>query len=170
MGMVMAGTFESRSRRGSVLLTPGSFLLGNYGESYECGHDHAAGDRCVAFRYAVDYFERLAADAGAPRGERSFAVCRLPPLPAPARLVTRAATGVVGTLDGSWEELAVQVAGAAVRLARRFARRPPAAPPGGPRRVTRSVCASGPEPRPPPAPWTPAPAARPRSCPFLPTV
>src|SRR2546429_6435468 len=137
--MVMAGTFEYRSRRGSVLLTPGSFLLGNYGESYECVRDRAAGDGCVASGSAVDYFERLAADAGAPRGERSFAVCRLPPLPAPARLVTRAATGVVGTLDGSWEELAVQVAGAAVRLARRLPRRPTAAPAGAVRRVTSSL-------------------------------
>lgn len=151
IGMVMAGTFEYRSRRGSVLLTPGSFLLGNYGESYECGHDHAAGDRCVAFRYAVDYFERLAADAGAPRGERSFAVSRLPPLPAPARLVTRAATGVVGTFDGSWEELAVQVAGTAVRLARRLPCRPTAAPAGAVRRVTSSLRAIEREPG---AHWT----------------
>ena len=151
IAMVVAGSFEYRSRGGSVLMTPGSFLLGNDGESYECGHEHAAGDRCVAFRYAADYFERLAADAGAPRSERRFAVPRLPPLPIPARLVTRAAAGVVGSLDGSWEELAVQVAGTAVRLTRGFPRHPAAAPASAVRRVTSSLRAIE---RAPGARWT----------------
>src|SRR2546422_293923 len=48
-------------------------------------HEHAAGDRCVAFRYAPDWFDDLAADAGATRSEehtselqsRLHLVCRL---------------------------------------------------------------------------------------------
>jgi AraC family transcriptional regulator len=46
-------------------MTPGSIMLGNAGQCYECGHDHAAGDRCVSFSYEPEYFEQLAADAGA---------------------------------------------------------------------------------------------------------
>src|SRR5215208_2190214 len=51
VAVVVAGTFEYRSSRGRHLMTPGSFLLGNPGECFECGHDHAAGDRCVSFQY-----------------------------------------------------------------------------------------------------------------------
>lgn len=139
IAVVVAGSFEYCSPLGTALMTPGSFLLGNGGESFECGHEHAAGDRCVAFRYAVDYFERLAADAGAPRGERRFAVSCLPPLAGAARVVTRAGTGVVETTSDSWEELALQVAGTAVRLTRGLPRRPTGAPAGAVRRVTSSL-------------------------------
>src|SRR5256885_2192006 len=117
IAVVVAGSFEYRSSFGSALMTPGSFLLGNSGQCFECGHAHAAGDRCVAFRYAPGYFERLAADVGAPRGERGFRISRLPPLRESAALVARAATGGVTSLDGSWGELAFRVAGAALRLA-----------------------------------------------------
>ena len=139
IAVVVAGSFEYCSPLGTALMTPGSFLLGNGGEPFECGHEHAAGDRCVAFRYGVDYFERLAADAGAPRGERRFAVSRLPPLAGAARVVTRAGTGVVETTNDSWEELALQVAGTAVRLTRALPRRPVEAPAGAVRRVTSGL-------------------------------
>src|SRR5213083_1359805 len=80
IGVVVRGTFQYRSPLGRDLMTPGSFLLGNAGQCFECGHEHAAGDRCVALRYAPDYFDRLAADAGAPSGERRFRASRLPPV------------------------------------------------------------------------------------------
>ena len=33
-------------------MTPGSLLLGNPGQSFECLHAHGAGDRCIAFRFS----------------------------------------------------------------------------------------------------------------------
>jgi AraC-like DNA-binding protein len=96
-------------------MTPGSWLLGNAGELFECSHEHASGDRCVAFHYAPDYFERLAADAGAPGRARPFRVARLPPMRAVSALVARAANGVA-TGEADWEELALQVAATAVHL------------------------------------------------------
>jgi len=141
IGVVVAGSFEYRSALGSVLLTPGSLLLGNTGESFECGHEHAAGDRCVAFRYAPDYFERLVADTGAPplRSARHFGITRVPPLPESAALVARAASGLDPSTAVSWEELAVRVAARAVRLACGPLSRQSGLPPGAVRRVTQSV-------------------------------
>ena len=45
--IVAAGTFQYRSQAGRELMTPGSLLLGNAGQSFECGHEHGAGDRCL---------------------------------------------------------------------------------------------------------------------------
>jgi AraC family transcriptional regulator len=70
IGVVVAGSFQYRSGNGHEMLTPGSLLLGNDGQRFECGHAHAAGDRCVAFRFAAEYFERIAADVGAARASR----------------------------------------------------------------------------------------------------
>ena len=151
IGVVVAGSFEYRSPLGSALMTPGALLLGNAGQCFECGHAHASGDRCVAFRYAPSYFERLAADVGARGGERSFRISRLPPLRESAVLVARAATGVLVSGDGSWEELALRVAGTALRLAGGAPRDQATAPVGAARRVTSSVRAIE---RQPGARWT----------------
>ena len=51
----VAGSFQYRSPLGRGLMTPGSLMLGNQGQSYECGHEHGEGDRCVSFWYARDY-------------------------------------------------------------------------------------------------------------------
>ena len=64
IAVVLTGTFQYRSRAGHALMTPGSLMLGSPGQCFECGHEHAEGDRCVSFWYCPDYFERLAADAG----------------------------------------------------------------------------------------------------------
>ena len=139
IGVVVAGSFQYRSPLGRELMTPGSFLLGNPGQCFECGHQHGAGDRCVAFRYAPDYFGRLTADTGAPRGQRSFRVPRLPPLRELSRLVVRASAGVVASIDVAWEELAIQVAAAAIQLAGALPDDRSNAPAGAVTRVTRSV-------------------------------
>src|SRR5437899_10767251 len=60
IAVVVAGTFQYRSPMGRDMLTPGSLLLGNPGQCFECGHEHAAGDRCIAFRYAPDFFDEIA--------------------------------------------------------------------------------------------------------------
>jgi AraC-like DNA-binding protein len=117
IAMVVAGSFQYRSPNGSGMMTPGSLLLGNDGDCFECGHEHAEGDRCVSFHYAPDFFERIAADVGAKPGQRRFGASRLPTLRALSPLVVRAAMGTAQALEISWEETAVEVAAAAVRLA-----------------------------------------------------
>jgi AraC family transcriptional regulator len=117
ISVVVAGTFQYQSGLGRGLMTPGSLMLGNQGQCFECGHEHGEGDRCVSFWYAPEYFERLAADAGAGRRTLDFGVPRLPPLRALAPVVAHAAAGVIGRQGLAWEELGVRLAGLAVRLA-----------------------------------------------------
>ena len=107
VGMVVGGSFSYRSPAGRSLMTPGSLLLGNHGQCFECGHRHAAGDRCVSFSFAPEYFERVAADAGVPAGARSFRTAALPPLRATAPLVALAAAAVSGAAAPAWEEVAI---------------------------------------------------------------
>jgi AraC family transcriptional regulator len=72
IAVVLAGTFQYRTRNAHELMTPGSFLLGNAGECFECGHQHGAGDRCVAFHFTPEIFAHLAFDTGARRGSHCF--------------------------------------------------------------------------------------------------
>lgn len=139
IAVVAGGTFHYRTPSGRDAMTPGSLLLGNAGQAFECGHEHAAGDRCVAFRYAPEFFERLAADAGASRRERAFSIARLPPLRETAPLVARAAIGVTGSAAPAWEELALQLAVAALHLAAGRAPSRTATPLRTVARVTQSV-------------------------------
>ncbi len=127
IAIVVAGTFQYRTadggRRGE-LMTPGSVLLGNAGQPFECGHEHGMGDRCLSFSYAPDYFEKIAGDA-AGRSGRAFRILRLPSMRALSRLAVQACAGLAGNsgqrndlaLDVSWEELGIQLASSAVRLA-----------------------------------------------------
>ncbi|NML34813.1 helix-turn-helix transcriptional regulator [Paraburkholderia antibiotica] len=123
IAMVVAGSFEYRAAPGRELLTPGALLLGNPGECFECGHRHGPGDRCIAFRYAPGYFERLAADAGFAsdllRGSVGFRRASVPALRSLAPLIARAGAGtndagstrVLGAADRTaWDELAVELA------------------------------------------------------------
>src|SRR5581483_3253570 len=123
--IVLAGSFQYRgqSRFGPAreLMMPGSLLLGNAGQYFECGHEHGAGDRCLSFQYAPDYFERLAADAGACGAKPDFRILRLPPLRALSPLVARATAGLTepapAQMDFPWEDLSLQLAERTVELA-----------------------------------------------------
>jgi AraC-like DNA-binding protein len=117
IAIVAAGTFQYRSTTGRALLTPGSILLGNAGQCFECGHEHAPGDRCIAFNFFPEYFERLAADANAGSAARGFAIPRLPPLREAAGLIARASAGVLGEPSVGWEEMAVRIGALVARLA-----------------------------------------------------
>jgi AraC-like DNA-binding protein len=66
------------------LMSPGSLLLGNLGQCFECGHDHGAGDRCLAFFYSPEFFER-ASLKGAFATHRIPAIADLSPLIVEAR-------------------------------------------------------------------------------------
>jgi AraC-like DNA-binding protein len=139
IAIVVAGSFQYRSRLGRELMSPGSLMLGNAGQCYECGHEHGDGDRCVSFWYAPEYFERLAADAGARAGGLDFKMPRVPPLPLLSPLVVRAGAGATGLGDVPWEELGARLAARAVTLAAGIASDPDAAPPNAAARVTRTI-------------------------------
>jgi AraC family transcriptional regulator len=140
IAVVVAGTFQYRSPLGGGVMTPGGLMLGNPGQCYECGHDHGRGDRCVAFWYAPDSFERLAADIGG-RGVAAagFRVPRLPPLRAWSPLVARAAGGAVGSQDVAWEELGIGLAALALGANAGSSRDELTLPLNAAARVTRTV-------------------------------
>jgi AraC-like DNA-binding protein len=108
IAIVLGGTFQYRAQNGSDLMTPGSLLLGNAGECFECGHEHAAGDRCIAFSFSPEYFAGIA-------GDRRFRVPRLPALRPISEIVARASAAIERE-DVSWEEFGVRLAGSAVRM------------------------------------------------------
>ena len=142
IAIVGAGSFQYRSQArsgaGRELMTPGSLLLGNAGQCFECGHEHGAGDRCLSFRYAPNYFESLAADTVALGAKPEFRTLRLPPLRALSPLLARACAGLARGVDMPWEEIGVQLAAQTVQLAGGVDDRS-ATPPGAMARVTRIV-------------------------------
>ena len=120
MAIVVAGTFQYRSTTGRVLLSPGSVLLGNAGDCFECGHEHAAGDRCVAFNYSPQYFERVAVDTGAGDVALRFPTPHLPALRESARMVARSCAALLTpAAEHSWEEIALRFAAHVARLTSR---------------------------------------------------
>jgi AraC-like DNA-binding protein len=120
VALVGAGTFDCRGPQGRELLTPGSLLLGNAGDCFECGHEHGTGDRCLAFAYSPQMFDQLAFEGGV-RGRRRLRAVRLPPIRALAPLVADACAAwaeAPGPVAGTaWDELAIGMAAAAVRFA-----------------------------------------------------
>jgi len=109
IALVISGTFQYRSDAGRECMTPGSLLLGNADQCFECGHEHGAGDRCVSFRFAPEYLEALASESAAPAGAR-FQVLRLPPLREFSPVAAAVLGGIEGSPTASWEELAVVLA------------------------------------------------------------
>lgn len=127
IAVVTQGTFQYRSSGGRELMTPGSLLLGNAGQYFECGHEHGTGDHCVSFSYEPAYFEALAEDAGVPA--KSFSVLRVPPVrelsPLLARVsasVTKAASFIETASNSKvaardWEYIARELAVSALEIA-----------------------------------------------------
>ena len=122
IALVAAGAFEYRSETGRALMTPGAVMLGHAGECFECGHHHRAGDRCIAFRYRPEYFERLFADAGGAGPAPAFGAARIEPSRALAPFAAAASTGATAAsgldrLPGlAWDEMAQALAIRVVRL------------------------------------------------------
>lgn len=77
---VIEGTFSYRADTGAAVLHPGAFLFGNPTTSYECGHDHSAGDRCIAFHFSPAHFAEVAASI-AGSGQFRFRAPMLPVTP-----------------------------------------------------------------------------------------
>jgi AraC family transcriptional regulator len=104
IAVVVEGSFQYRSGCSSEVMSPGSLMLGNYGQSFECGHEHGTGDRCVAFHYTPEFFELASATA-------AFPVCRLSPMAALAPWVVEARLGIRAPERVSFEDLAAGLAG-----------------------------------------------------------
>lgn len=139
IAMVSAGSFQYRSRVGRELLAPGSLLLVNADETFECGHEHGAGDRCIAVTYSQGYFERIAADAGVRGGVLNFDKARIPPLREIAPVFAQAQAGVAGAAQVCWEEMGILLAVKAIRLLDRTMGTQSVAPPSTLARVTRAI-------------------------------
>jgi AraC-like DNA-binding protein len=155
IAIVLAGTFQYRtpdSSRTGELMTPGSLLLGNPGQCFECDHRHGTGDRCLSFSYAPEYFALVASHAGSATGRRPFPTPRLPLLRALSPLISeiviaqmeaqpaREQGGATNlTLALAWEEFAIQLAASALQLADSARRCLADALPSTMARVTRAV-------------------------------
>jgi AraC family transcriptional regulator len=134
IAVVIGGTFQYRCSSGRELMTPGSLLLGNPGESFVCGHEHGTGDRCISFSYAPELFEHLAWES-ARTGH--FRVGRVPPLRSVAPLVAKAC-GISEMPDPAVsEELSIQLAAQAAQVAGGIEPRPRDPEPAALARVTR---------------------------------
>jgi AraC family transcriptional regulator len=117
IAVVAAGTFEYRSGMGQQLMTPGSLLLGNPEQRFECGHAHAAGDRCVSFGYSPEFFEQVTADRGLGGRGALLKALRVPAVREVSSLVAQACAGLSGGLSHlAWEQLAVGMAARVVSL------------------------------------------------------
>jgi AraC family transcriptional regulator len=138
IAIVTAGTFQYRATHGEAVLAPGALLLGNEGHCFKCGHEHAAGDRCLAFHFAPEYWESIV--AGVPRARHSaFRIPRLPPLPRLMPIIAAAEAARDAGDGAALEELALRLAGAAVGL---LTDQPPATrrvSPRDTRRITRAL-------------------------------
>jgi AraC family transcriptional regulator len=144
IAVVVAGTFQYRGSLNGPglaeeLMTPGSLLLGNAGQSFECGHEHGLGDRCLSFRYSRDYFERVAADAGISPSQRNFPRLSLPPLEHLSPVIAGACADLVRASQSRWEELSVRLAAETVKRVHSLSASVSTVPPSTVARVTRTV-------------------------------
>jgi len=138
VAVVVAGTFQYRTKRAPDLMAPGALLLGNVGQPFECAHDHGRGDRCVSVAYRPDYFEQLAHDAGV--RYRRFPVGRIPPLPMFGSLVSQAHAALSSSHPPLvWAELTAELAVRAVKAASGAPRHASVTPSAVLARVTRSI-------------------------------
>jgi AraC family transcriptional regulator len=143
VAVVVSGTFQYRTSTGYELMTPGSLLLGNRGETFACGHEHGIGDRCISFHYSDEFREQ----AGVPLEQQQFRVPRIPAIPALSPLVANAATLLRRKADHAMcEEVALQVFDRATRLQHGVAARQQASNPSALARVTRVLRAIESEP------------------------
>lgn len=119
-------------------MTPGSIMLGNAGECFECSHAHGAGDRCVCVWYAPAHFERCADAAGA-RARARFEVPAIPASRTTAAIAARASAGVLRSGGYAWDEFAVDLANRVASLQGRRASDQAAQDRAGQRRIVEAV-------------------------------
>ncbi|WP_321949150.1 AraC family transcriptional regulator [Paraburkholderia sp. J10-1] len=124
LAIVAAGVFGYRSGNARALMTPGALMLGETGACFECGHRHAAGDRCLSFHYDPAWLDEQAAAAGLAPGARRWRAARVPPVRALAPLVAHACAAALeqerspaSEFGGAaWDEIALELALATLRV------------------------------------------------------
>jgi AraC family transcriptional regulator len=125
IAIVRSGSFQYQSSAGRELMTPGSLMLGNAGQCYQCRHEHGVGDHCISFTYEPRFIEDVAADAGVRVQSVGFSALRIPPIRELSNVIARACVGRAQSSvvapdqekTRSWEELAVELACRALEFA-----------------------------------------------------
>jgi AraC family transcriptional regulator len=112
---VMEGSFQYRTQAGSAVLVPGALLLGNAGSCFECGHEHAQGDRCLAFHFTPAFFESVAAGVPGVRKAR-FSCASVPPASELIGVLAEAEAARDERDMAALEELATRFAGAVLTI------------------------------------------------------
>ncbi len=135
---VTHGTFRYRSAQGAALLAPGAVLLGNHGHCFECGHPHGVGDRCVSVHFSPERWDEIVAAVPGAR-MATFALPRLPPLPALEPLIATLVAACRDRDAAELEELAFTFAGAVVAIQRGAGRARHATGPRAERRISDAV-------------------------------
>jgi AraC family transcriptional regulator len=114
IALVTEGAFQYRTTQGAALMVPGSLLLGNAGSSFECGHSHGRGDRCLAFHLSPQLLECISAAVPGTR-RMEFTAVRVPPLTSIARIIADVESmRDQGGEPDEYEEAAIRLAGCAV--------------------------------------------------------
>jgi AraC family transcriptional regulator len=119
IGVMISGGVDYRSQSGSGPAGPGAMVFGNAGEAFSCRHFDAAGARRAVVALNPDVLAEVADDCGL--NGPAFGVAVLPPSRRAAPLygaIRRAAAG------GLTEDGALELMGAALRIARDTAPRP----------------------------------------------
>jgi AraC family transcriptional regulator len=148
IAVVVSGSFQYESTSGRELMTPGSLLLGNVGQYFQCSHEHGVGDRCVSFTYEPRYFESLAAEAGIYTRDSRMPL-RVPPVRELSTVIARVCAGIAAvggpvvrpirsTDNAEWEEIGMELARRTLELAHDVTPTA-AASPAAEARITRIV-------------------------------
>jgi len=119
LAYVRSGSFGYRSRGRRHELVAGSLMVGGPGDEYVCSHDHAHGDRCLAFHLGADLIDAI---AGRPALWQLGCVPPVPELMVLGELGWAAATGKT---DVGLDEVGLWLV---ARFAALVAGRPPSAP------------------------------------------
>jgi AraC family transcriptional regulator len=135
---VTQGTFQYRTQAGSAVLVPGSLLLGNAGSCFECGHEYAQGDRCLAFHFAPAYFESIAAGVPGVR-KTTFDRASVPPTSELVGVLAAAQAARDEQDAAGLEELATRLGGAALTIMTKQRTHPRAPSARDVRRITAAV-------------------------------
>lgn len=132
IAIVMAGTFQYRSHAGREVMTPGSLLLGSARQTFECGHEHGAGDRCISFAYTPEFCDRLGVGS-------SFRAMRMPRIRPLSPIIAAATAAFAAGAPAAWEQIAIELAVRTAQLDRGIYNHPADALPGAVARVSRVV-------------------------------
>lgn len=138
IAIVTSGTFRYRTQQGDALMTPGALLLGNSGACFECGHEHAKGDRCLSFHFTPRFHEAaISAVSGVSKAE--FDMARLPCLPQFARVIADAETARDENDISALEETVVRLAGGVATMLRNATKNECSPSPRDSRRIADTI-------------------------------